>query len=137
MFHRLARFGLIVAALVLLAGCATNNLPTKYTAQVKTNYLETCKEGAGDKLSATDAATYCECTYGKLESGVAFSRFRDFEDFLRSNVGNSIKTVADLKATKYSDIVDLMNSCVQSGPSAPTTSAAAATTTTSAATTSR
>jgi hypothetical protein len=82
-------------------------------------------------MSATDATNYCECSYGKLEASIPFSHFRDFEDYLRANVGGSVKSRTDLVNSKYKDIVDLMDQCVLQGPSAP----AASVTTTTVATT--
>ncbi len=111
-------FGLFVVALMVVSGCANNGVPTKYTQQVEANHMETCNEGATlTAMNATDAAAYCVCTYRKLEEQIPFRRFRDYEDFLRANAGDSVNTIDDLAAPgRYPDIVTLMRSCSPVGP---------------------
>ncbi len=126
---------MLLVALLFLAGCATNG-PKKYTDTVRDNYTETCTEGSTEKMSAAEAATYCQCTYDALVAHVPFSKFKDYEDYLRAHVGDDIKTETDLK-NKYPDIYQLMKDCVQAGPSSPTTTAGGSATTTGSTTTSR
>jgi hypothetical protein len=92
-------------------------------------------------MSPSEIAAYCQCSYNTLETQIPFSRFRDFEDYLRANVGKGINTVDDLTkpGSKYGDIVGLMKSCRSQGPSTQSADAAtmAATAATGATTTSR
>jgi hypothetical protein len=124
----------LLAAVVLLAGCSRDLGPKTYTDEVRDNYQKTCVDGSKDKLGDAGAATYCQCTYAALVANVHFDRFKEFETYLRQHVGNDLNTSNDLKNSKYSDIYDLFNACV---PVGPTAAGASATTTIPTTTTAR
>ena len=117
MLNRLPRVLVLLVAVGVLAGCSQNLGPKTYTNEVKDNYQENCIKGATDRLSAAEAATYCECTYTAFVDKVSFDRFKDFESYLRDHVGDDINSVDDLDETQYTDIVDLLEGCVSQGPS--------------------
>ena len=120
MLNRLPRLFVLFAAAVLLAGCATNLGPKNYTTEVRDNYQENCIEGSTQKLSAADAAAYCECTYKGLSENIEFDHFKDFETYLRQHVGDDVNSPDDLISNvKYSDIVKVLQGCVSQGPAAP------------------
>lgn len=115
--NRLSRLVLLLAAVVLLAGCSQNLGPKTYNAEVRNNYMENCVKGSTDKLGATGAATYCECSYGGLATGIAFDKFKDFETYLRDHVGDDINTRKDLEDTnKFDDILGVLDKSAPVGP---------------------
>ena len=129
MLNRLSPLLALFAAAVLLAGCSTNLGPKNYTTEVRDNYQENCIEGSTQKLSASDAAAYCECTYKGLENNIDFDDFKDFEAYLRQHVGDDVNTAEDLeKNVKYAPIVSVLQGCVSQGPAAPAASATIPTT---------
>jgi hypothetical protein len=119
----------LCAAALVLAGCATNLGPKNYTTEVRDNYQENCIEGSTQRLSSSEAATYCECTYKQIEEKIDFDLFKDFESYLRQHVGDDVDSADDLDNTKYKPIIDVFEGCAPQGPSAgtptttPTTSA--------------
>jgi hypothetical protein len=118
----------LLAAAVLLAGCSQNLGPKNYNDEVKTNYTNTCVEGATARLGEAAAKTYCECTYTAISApapaGINFDTFKSFETYLRENVGSNINNVDDLKKTgKYDAILKLFDGCVVAGPTAAGASA--------------
>ena len=119
--NRLPPLLVLLAALLLLAGCSRDLGPKTYTAEVKDNYTANCVAGSTDKLGATGAATYCECTYAAISApappGIHFDHFKSFETYLREHVGDDINTREDLdKTDKYDDILKIFDSCTVSGP---------------------
>ena len=120
----------LFAAAILLAGCATNLGPKTYTSEVRDNYMENCIAGSTDGLGASGAATYCECTFSELQKSIGFDHFKDFEAYLRENVGDAINTRDDLvkQGVKYADIIRVLDGCVTQGPSPPSPSTTAPTT---------
>jgi hypothetical protein len=111
----------LFAAVLVLAGCSRDLGPKTYTAEVRDNYQQNCVAGSTQKLSASDAAAYCECTYTGLEKNIAFDHFKDFEEYLRQHVGDDVNSSADLASNvKYADIVGVLAGCVSQGPSSPT-----------------
>ena len=124
MLNRLPHILVLLAAVVLLAGCSRDLGPTTYTDEVKANYSDNCVKGATDKLGPTGAANYCQCTYDAFVANISFDRFKSFESYLRANVGSDIKTITDLDNTnKYDDVIKLLNGCITQGPSLSGTSA--------------
>jgi hypothetical protein len=126
--NRLPHILVLLAAAIVLAGCSQNLGPKNYNDEVKTNYTNTCVEGATARLGEAAAKTYCECTYAAISApapaGIQFSRFKDFETYLRENVGSNINNIDELdKTEKYDDILKLFAGCVVAGPSASGTSA--------------
>jgi hypothetical protein len=116
--NRLPHILVLLAAVVMLSGCAQNNGPTTYTDEVKANYQDNCVKGATDKLGAAGAATYCQCTYDAFVANISFDAFTSFESYLRAHVGGDIKTIDDLDHTnKYDDIIGLLKGCIAQGPS--------------------
>ena len=113
--NRLPHVLVLLAAVVLLTGCSRDLGPTTYTDEVKANYSDNCVKGATDKLTAAGADTYCQCTYNAFVASVSFSKFKDFESYLRQHVGDDVKTATDLRA-KYPDISALFDNCVVKGP---------------------
>jgi hypothetical protein len=120
---RLYRLSALSVAALLLAGCATNFGPDDYNAEVRDNYMENCIEGSSQRMSAADATAYCECTFKGLDDSVEFDLFKDFESYLRENVGDEVNSRGDLEGQtqKYGPILDVFDGCVSQGPSAPTT----------------
>ena len=117
MLNRLPHILVLLAAVVMLSGCAQNNGPTTYTDEVKANYQDNCVKGATDKLTATGAATYCQCTYDAFVANITFDKFTSFETYLRQHVGDDIKTRDDLRKTgKYDNILTLLDGCAPVGP---------------------
>ena len=112
-------FALFVGAL-LLAGCSTSLGPKTYTTEVRDNYQENCIEGSSQRLSAAEAATYCECTYKQISENIDFDLFKDFEEYLREHVGDDVDSADDLDNTKYKPIIDVFEGCSPQGPSAAT-----------------
>jgi hypothetical protein len=103
----------------VLAGCSRDLGPKNYNDEVRNNYMENCVKGSTDKLGATGAATYCECTYSAISKGIHFDKFKEFETYLRDHVGDDINTVNDLDVTnKFDDILGFLNGCVVAGPTA-------------------
>ena len=128
MLNRLPHLLALLAAVALLAGCSRDLGPKTYTDEVKANYTKTCVDGATDRLGEAAATTYCECTYAAISApapaGVHFDRFKDFETYLRENVGTNINNIGDLeKIDKYDDILKLFAGCVVAGPTAAGASA--------------
>ena len=113
--NRLLHVLVLLTAVLVLAGCSQNLGPKTYTDEVETNYRENCVKGATANLTAAGAATYCECTYNAFVTKISFDKFKDFESYLRDNVGDEVKTANDLKL-KYPEILDLLNGCVVAGP---------------------
>ena len=108
---------MLLAALLLLAGCSQNLGPKTYNDEVKDNYTRNCVDGSTDKLGPTGAATYCECTYSGIVAKISFDHFKSFETYLRDHIGDDINTRADLEATgKYNDILAIFDGCTVSGP---------------------
>ena len=131
MLNRLPPLLVVFAAAVLLAACSTNLGPKNYTTEVRDNYQENCISGASQKLSASDATAYCECTYSGLEKNIDFDDFKDFESYLRQHVGDDVNTAEDLEENvKYAPIVSVLKGCVSQGPAAPGASTTIPTTTT-------
>jgi hypothetical protein len=124
--NRLPHLLVLLAAVVLLAGCSRDLGPKTYTDEVKANYTKTCVDGSTEKLGAAAAATYCECTYAAISApaGIHFDRFKSFETYLREHVSNDINTRKDLEDThKYDDILKLLDGCAPVGPTASGASA--------------
>ena len=113
--NRLPHVLVLLTAVLVLAGCSQNLGPKTYTDEVKSNYHENCVKGSTEKMGATEATKYCDCTYDAFVSGISFDKFTSFESYLRSHVGDDIKTATDLKA-KYPEIFALLNGCVVQGP---------------------
>lgn len=108
---------MLLAAVVLLTGCSRDLGPSTYTDEVKANYSDNCVKGATDKLTAAGADTYCQCTYNAFVANISFSKFKDFESYLRQHVGDDINSRTDLeKTSKYPDILALLDNCVVKGP---------------------
>jgi hypothetical protein len=126
--NRLFRLFALLAGALVLAGCATNFGPDNYNAEVRDNYMENCIEGSSQRLSASDAAAYCECTFKGLQDKIEFDLFKDFETYLRENVGEDVNDRDDLENPKYREIIAVFDSCVSQGPSAPTTTGTPTTT---------
>ncbi|HUP71498.1 MAG TPA: hypothetical protein VM282_00480 [Acidimicrobiales bacterium] len=119
--NRLARLLSLLAVVVLLAGCSQNLGPKTYNDEVRNNYMENCVKGSTARLGATGAATYCECSYGGISApaGIPFDKFKDFEKFLRDNVGDDINTRKDLDDTnRFDDILEVLDGCAPVGPAA-------------------
>jgi hypothetical protein len=126
--NRLPHLLVLLAAVVLLAGCSQNLGPKNYNEEVKANYTSTCVEGATARLGEAAAKTYCECTYSAISApapaGIDFDKFKDFETYLRDHVGDDINSIEDVEDTnKYDDILTLFEGCVVAGPSAAGASA--------------
>jgi hypothetical protein len=107
----------LLAAVLVLAGCSQNLGPKDYNDEVRTNYQENCVKGVTDKLGAAGAETYCKCTYDGFLAKITFDKFKEFEKYLRENVGDEVNSSNDLKA-KYQNILDLLDGCVVAGPTA-------------------
>jgi hypothetical protein len=126
--NRLSRLFALLAGTLVLAGCATNFGPDDYNAEVRDNFMENCIDGSSQRLSASDAAAYCECAFKGLQDNVEFDLFKEFETYLRENVGDSVNNADDLDNPKFQEITTVFGNCVSQGPSAPTTSGAPTTT---------
>ena len=119
--RRLFRLLSLLAVIVLLAGCSQNLGPKNYNEEVRNNYMENCVKGSSDKLGATGAATYCECSYSAIAApaGIPFDKFKDFESYLRDHVGDDINSRKDLENTnRFGDILKVLDECAPVGPSA-------------------
>ena len=104
------RIALLAASILLLAGCSNSAGVNDYSAEVQTNYQQTCEDGSQSKLGA-DAATYCACTYDGFVRTVAFNEFKQFERYLRDNIGEGgIDERSDLQQ-EYGAIVAMLDSC--------------------------
>lgn len=128
MFNRLPHILVLLVAVVLIAGCSQNLGPKNYNDEVKANYTKTCVDGSKDKLTLEGATTYCECTYAAISApppaGIHFDKFKDFETYLRENVGSNINNIDQLdKTEKYDDILTLYRNCIVAGPTAAGASA--------------
>jgi hypothetical protein len=126
--NRLPHLLVLLAAVALLAGCSRDLGPKTYTDEVKANYTKTCEDGATERMGEAAAKTYCECTYAAISApapaGIHFDKFKDFETYLRENVGTNINNIDDLKKTgKYDDILKLFDNCTPVGPTAASASA--------------
>jgi hypothetical protein len=131
--NRLPHVLVLLAAVLLLAGCSRDLGPKTYTDEVKANYSDNCVAGATDKLGATGATSYCECTYNAFVANVSFTKFKDFESYLRQHVGDDVNSRDDLdKTNKYDDILKLLDGCVAAGPVAAGTASTTIPTTTAA-----
>lgn len=125
--NRLPHLLVLLAAVVLLAGCSQNLGPKTYNDEVRNNYQENCVKGSTERLGATGAATYCECSYSALAANISFDKFKSFESYLREHVDDDIQTRKDLDDTnRYDDILALFDGCAPVGP-APAGSSASTT----------
>ena len=127
------RLSLLVLLLGLaLGGCAIDNGPSSYTADVATNYDKACRDASTARLGAEGAAAYCKCTFDELKVTVPFDVFNEFDDYVREKAGDTVNSRADLEARFGATVLPVLDKCVAAlpaGPSAPSTTAAVTATT--------
>ncbi len=123
----------MLAVLVTLAGCAPSNDPSRYTDEVRENFLTACTEGSQGKLGEQAARDYCTCVYDDIsrpeeQGGIAFDDFKKLDDELRDRIGDDVNNADDLATVnqRYRDIIGI---CSSAGPRPVTTTTGATTTT--------
>jgi hypothetical protein len=97
----LAALSLWLVSLALVAGCAGQRIPDKYTGSVKKNFIESCEGRNPDqkeRVKASPAA--CTCTYGQIVKRMKFSRFKKINEDL-----------VDKAAPLPADLVKIVRSC--------------------------
>jgi hypothetical protein len=107
----------VMALGLLLAGCTQSDTPKSYTTEVKNNFTTTCKEANDRDNKIADSEAYCGCVLDRMEQTYKIDKFIALNDDLRKNFGD-FDTRDKIKA-KYPEFVDIVDSCVSAGPSAP------------------
>jgi hypothetical protein len=102
---------------LLLAGCTQSDTPGSYTTEVKNNFTTTCKAANEKDSRISDTETYCGCVLDKIQTTYKIDKFIALNDDLRKNFSD-FDTRDKIKA-KYPEFVDVVDSCVAAGPSAP------------------
>lgn len=94
---RARRAALVLTLVVALGACSHNRqVPTDYGETIEKNFTEGCEEaltdrsGAGEALSADDAAAVCACTYESIsdeQDGIPYEDLKEEIDSLEDAPG--------------------------------------------------
>ena len=84
--------GLVLAAVLLTAGCANSAEPNGWDEQADStgrglaerNFLEACIE-ANDDLPAAQGEAFCECVLVAVQEAVTYGKFKELDDHIRKN----------------------------------------------------
>ncbi|MBT3248271.1 MAG: hypothetical protein HN567_08275 [Actinobacteria bacterium] len=104
---RTSRLVAILAAFMLLAGCANSSTPNGWDEQdalAERNFVEACAEANPD-LSSAQGEALCGCILQGIQDAVTYEEFKALDNHIRENAGELTETGLADGFSWYTDAV--------------------------------